>query len=103
MPSKRNSTATDSREALPRPTEPGAEAQAPATRPAPTPRTSRGAATIHAPRKTELHRVSVAPRPLPSREQIAQRAYELWMQSGCSYGRDDENWLQAERELSAGC
>jgi hypothetical protein len=103
MPSKRNSIASDTREGSPRPPDSGAEVQAPATRPAPTPRTSRGAATVHAPRKTELHRFSVSPRPLPSREQIAQRAYELWMLSGCCYGRDDENWLQAERELSTGC
>ncbi|HZX43536.1 MAG TPA: DUF2934 domain-containing protein [Myxococcaceae bacterium] len=58
---------------------------------------------IPAPRKTELHRVSMPPRPLPTQEQIARRAYEIWQQSGCPQGRDTENWAQAERELSAGC
>jgi hypothetical protein len=102
MPSKRNSIATDTREASPRSPESGAETPAPAARPAPTPRTSRGAAAIPAPRKAELHRVSMAPRPLPSRDQISRRAYEIWIQTGCCDGRDDENWLQAERELSVG-
>ncbi|HZJ55191.1 MAG TPA: DUF2934 domain-containing protein, partial [Myxococcaceae bacterium] len=50
-----------------------------------------------------LHRVAYATRPLPTREQIAARAYEIWQQSGCVPGRDAENWAQAERELSAGC
>jgi hypothetical protein len=45
----------------------------------------------------------VAPRPFPTHEQIARRAYEIWMQSGYVTGRDAENWAQAERELSAGC
>jgi hypothetical protein len=45
----------------------------------------------------------VAARPFPTHEQIARRAYEIWVQSGCVTGRDAENWAQAERELSAGC
>lgn len=45
----------------------------------------------------------VTPRPLPAHEQIARRAYEIWLQSGCVCGRDAENWAQAERELIAGC
>jgi DUF2934 family protein len=101
MPSKRNSTVAQTQDAQPH--EAGAETQAPAPRATRTPRASRGAAAIPAPRKTELHRVFVTPRPPPSREQIACRAYEIWIQSGCVVGRDDENWLQAERELSAGC
>ncbi|HUM10638.1 MAG TPA: DUF2934 domain-containing protein [Myxococcaceae bacterium] len=40
---------------------------------------------------------------MPTREEIARRAYDLWEQSGCVCGRDAENWAQAERELSAGC
>ena len=40
---------------------------------------------------------SVAPG--PSREQIARRAREIWLGSGCLAGRDDENWRQAEAQL----
>jgi len=102
MPSKRNSTAADTHG--PRsPTDLAEEPRSPAPRPAPAPRPSRGASVIPAPRKTELHRVPAASRPWPTREQIAARAYEIWLQSGCPGGRDAEHWLQAERELSAGC
>jgi len=37
----------------------------------------------------------------PTREQIAQRAHELWVKSGCKHGRDEQNWLEAERQLKA--
>ncbi|MFO0698299.1 MAG: DUF2934 domain-containing protein [Nitrospira sp.] len=37
----------------------------------------------------------------PTREQIAQRAYELYLTRGCADGYADEDWLQAERELQA--
>ncbi len=32
-------------------------------------------------------------------EQIRQRAYELWEQSGREHGREIEHWLEAEREV----
>lgn len=35
----------------------------------------------------------------PSRETIAERAYQLWEQAGKPAGRDDEFWLRAESEL----
>jgi hypothetical protein len=85
------------------PTEPATETRrASAGRPRPAPRPPRGAAAIPPPRKTELHRVAAPSRPLPTHEQIARRAYEIWIQSGCEAGRDSENWAQAERELIAG-
>jgi len=107
MPPKRSSTAASSREPS-GDSEPGEavpQTRAPAARPAPALRSSRGAAVIPPPRKSELglHRLVSAPRPPPTREQIAARAYELWLQSGCRAGKDAENWLQAERELLAGC
>ncbi len=34
-------------------------------------------------------------------DQIAQRAHELWVKQGCSHGRDQENWFEAERQLKA--
>lgn len=38
----------------------------------------------------------------PTHEQIAQRAYAIFEKSGKILGRDQQNWLQAEKELSAG-
>jgi hypothetical protein len=33
-------------------------------------------------------------------EEIARRAYEIFQARGSDHGRDFEDWLQAERELS---
>ena len=35
----------------------------------------------------------------PTREQIAVRAYELFVEGGYQNGHSEEHWLQAEREL----
>lgn len=35
----------------------------------------------------------------PSREAIAQRAYELYLARGCEHGCDIDDWLQAEDEM----
>jgi len=32
--------------------------------------------------------------------EIAQRAYEIYQNRGCSQGADLDDWLQAERELN---
>jgi hypothetical protein len=37
----------------------------------------------------------------PSYEEIAARAYDLWVAQGRPEGRDHENWAEAERQLSA--
>jgi Protein of unknown function (DUF2934) len=37
-----------------------------------------------------------------SKERIAARAYELYLQRGGSHGRDTDDWLEAEREVSRG-
>ncbi len=37
----------------------------------------------------------------PTAEEIQIRAYELYCSGGCSEGHDLENWLDAEKELSA--
>jgi hypothetical protein len=34
-------------------------------------------------------------------EKIRARAYELWDRDGRQHGRDEEHWLEAERELGA--
>ena len=36
----------------------------------------------------------------PSEEQIQQRAYELFLARGCEPGRELEDWLEAEKELT---
>jgi hypothetical protein len=35
-----------------------------------------------------------------TREDIARRAYEIYVQRGGTHGYDIEDWLQAERELT---
>jgi hypothetical protein len=35
----------------------------------------------------------------PSIEEVRQRAYELHLERGCIHGWDQDDWLQAEREL----
>jgi hypothetical protein len=34
-----------------------------------------------------------------TQEQIALRAHEIWMKRGCRPGQDEQNWLEAERQL----
>ena len=36
-----------------------------------------------------------------SQEDIAHRAYELYVQRGCEPGNDVEDWVRAEHELGA--
>ncbi len=36
----------------------------------------------------------------PTHEQIAQRAYEIWLRKGRPVGLDVQNWKEAELELS---
>jgi hypothetical protein len=36
----------------------------------------------------------------PTPEDIARRAYELWLSSGATPGHDVDDWLDAERELA---
>ena len=32
-------------------------------------------------------------------DQIAARAFEIYLRNGCQPGQDEQNWLQAEKEL----
>ena len=54
------------------------------------------AVAARATKPTESKRLS------PTHEEIALRAYELYLQSGCRPGRDKEFWLEAERQLQRG-
>jgi hypothetical protein len=51
-----------------------------------------GVATMAPPRKSAA---------APTHDQIAARAREIWQRNGRQAGRDQENWLEAERQLRA--
>lgn len=38
---------------------------------------------------------------VPGRDPVAERAYEIWVESGRPQGKDQDHWFQAERELKA--
>jgi hypothetical protein len=38
---------------------------------------------------------------MPSDEDIARRAYDIYIEKGCRQGQGQENWLQAEQELKS--
>jgi hypothetical protein len=42
------------------------------------------------------------PKPPPTLEQIRQRIHEIYLARGGAAGRELDDWLQAERELTAG-
>ena len=50
------------------------------------------------PEPTEIQ--SVSETEAPSYEQIATRAYHIYLERGGADGNSDEDWLQAERELA---
>ena len=35
----------------------------------------------------------------PTREAIAARAYQVWMNKGCPAGTAEQDWLEAERQI----
>jgi hypothetical protein len=43
-----------------------------------------------------------APRNTPSHEQIARRAYEIFLARSGTPGNPEQDWFQAERELKLG-
>lgn len=53
-----------------------------------------GVATARQPRA-----ITTLKRSQPTNEEIAARAYEIFLLRGGSHGSDLEDWLQAEREL----
>ena len=58
------------------------------------------AATVNASGARDAGRVRKLRAPVKATpEDIARRAYELFLARGCEHGHDVEDWLQAEREL----
>ena len=41
----------------------------------------------------------LAQAPVPTYEQIAERAKKIWQSRGCTSGFDEQNWHDAERQL----
>lgn len=61
-----------------------------------------GGATATAPRPTGTKKTSRAGRgPMVAHDQIARRAHEIWIIKGCTPGQEEQNWLEAERQLKA--
>ncbi len=48
----------------------------------------------------QMSKLSTTARMKPTHEEIAMRAYELWEKGGRQAGRDLDDWLHAEAELS---
>lgn len=53
--------------------------------------------TVTAPEYKKL----AAPIPINVEEEIRRRAYELYVQRGCTPGQDHSDWVEAEREVMA--
>lgn len=54
------------------------------------------------PQAESTRNVGVASRNGPAHEQIARRAYEIFLARGGTHGNAEQDWLQAERELRLG-
>jgi hypothetical protein len=64
-----------------------------------TPRS--GGATTTTLRPVGATTTAVSTAKMPTREQVAKRAHEIWVKNGCRHGQDEQNWLEAERQLKA--
>ncbi|HTL53347.1 MAG TPA: DUF2934 domain-containing protein [Planctomycetota bacterium] len=49
--------------------------------------------------QTPIARIPSGSPPAPSPEEIARRAYDLYVRNGCREGTSQQDWLEAEREL----
>ena len=50
----------------------------------------------------DIPRSKPVPTAKPTLEDIAKRAYEIYVKNGCQPGQCEENWIQAEQELKKG-
>ena len=53
----------------------------------------------HYPEQHEVENFGSEADALPSRDQIAAKAFELWQARGCPQGSAERDWLDAEAEL----
>ena len=49
--------------------------------------------------KSSPGKVAMMPGTVPSQDRIRERAYELYENRGREPGRDEQDWLRAEREI----
>lgn len=54
------------------------------------------------PTTPEANETSESPRARPTEEEIAVRAYHIYLERGEAEGNPSDDWLQAERELTEG-
>lgn len=54
------------------------------------------------PTSPEAIETSESPRARPTEEEIAVRAYHIYLERGEAEGSSSDDWLQAERELTEG-
>ena len=52
--------------------------------------------------ESSARNTATANRSHPTHEQIARRAYELFLARGANHGHHEDDWHQAERELKLG-
>ena len=52
--------------------------------------------------ETTARNAAASNRTSPTHEQIARRAYELFLARGGGHGQHEQDWAQAERELKLG-
>lgn len=66
---------------------------------------SRATATAMSPTATSMPATqpttSTAPAMMIPKEKIAMRAYEKWLKRGCKHGQDQQDWIEAEKEIRA--
>ena len=49
--------------------------------------------------KTTLETVPLVAATIPIHDQVSKRAHELYESRGCEHGKDQQDWLVAEREI----
>lgn len=52
--------------------------------------------------KTKADQPNQKPAAQPTDEEIAERAYHIYLERGGAEGNPDDDWLQAERDLAKG-
>ena len=62
-------------------------------------RTASAVDQAHYPEQHEAENFGSEAGALPSRDQIAAKAFELWQARGCPQGSAEQDWLEAEAEL----
>jgi hypothetical protein len=57
------------------------------------------AVQVSAPRQIDTPRPRPVAAATPTHEDIARRAYQIYVEKGCPQGQSEENWRQAEQDI----